>query len=240
MKTPYNEIVNIASIGSQTNPISLNEILRKANDEQLTPAAQNKERVLFLGIDVQQDFMDNGALGVPGAHGDVERMTQFIYNNMDKITNIAVSIDTHTPHQIFHPCWWFDTSYSTDGCTAMYDTIIDGTEKLKEYRDFLKNEGMRVKAVFAIFGDGMDNSSQPGGFAKAKKAVEYLNVEEIVTAFISFGGQATQEAKDLGFKNILDVSSSASELRRAFNCLSKSVIENSKSAVSKQDDFFDV
>lgn len=27
MKTPYNEIVNIASIGSQTNPISLNEIL---------------------------------------------------------------------------------------------------------------------------------------------------------------------------------------------------------------------
>lgn len=134
----------------------------------------------------------------------------------------------------------FQTDYKGDGCTAMYDTIIDGTEKLKEYRDFLKNEGMRVKAVFAIFGDGMDNSSQPGGFAKAKKAVEYLNVEEIVTAFISFGGQATQEAKDLGFKNILDVSSSASELRRAFNCLSKSVIENSKSAVSKQDDFFDV
>ena len=26
----------------------------------------------------------------------------------------------------------FDTSYSTDGCTAMYDTIIDGTEKLKD------------------------------------------------------------------------------------------------------------
>lgn len=134
----------------------------------------------------------------------------------------------------------FDTAYSTGGCTAMYDTIIDGTEKLREYRDFLKKEGMRVKAVFAIFGDGLDNSSAPNGFSNAKKAVEYLNNEEIVTAFISFGGQATQEAKGLGFKNILDVSSSASELRRAFNCLSKSVIENSKSAVSKQDDFFDV
>ena len=47
MKTPYNEIVNIASIGSQTNPISLNDILRKANDEQLTPAAQNKEEYCF-------------------------------------------------------------------------------------------------------------------------------------------------------------------------------------------------
>lgn len=110
MKTKYEEIVNVNAIGKAENPISLNEILKKANDEQLTPSKQNKERVLFIGIDVQQDFMDNGALGVPGAHGDVERMTRFIYNNMDKISNIAVSIDTHTPHQIFHPCWWIDES----------------------------------------------------------------------------------------------------------------------------------
>lgn len=108
MKTKYEEIVNVNAIGKAENPISLNEILKKANDEQLTPSKQNKERVLFIGIDVQQDFMDNGALGVPGAHGDVERMTRFIHNNMDKISNIAVSIDTHTPHQIFHPCWWID------------------------------------------------------------------------------------------------------------------------------------
>lgn len=108
MKTKYEEIVNVNAIGKAENPISLNEILKKANDEQLTPSKQNRERVLFIGIDVQQDFMDNGALGVPGAHGDVERMTRFIYNNMDKISNIAVSIDTHTPHQIFHPCWWID------------------------------------------------------------------------------------------------------------------------------------
>lgn len=121
----------------------------------------------------------------------------------------------------------------------MYDTIVDGTDKLKEYRDFLKNEGMRVKAVFAIFSDGEDNRSR-NGFNSAKKAVEYLNTEEIVTAFISFGGKATQVARDMGFKNILDVNSSASELRKAFNCLSKSVIENSKSAVQKKDDFFDV
>lgn len=133
----------------------------------------------------------------------------------------------------------FDTAYQTGGSTAMFDTIVDGTNKLKEYRDYLKNEGMRVKAVFAIFSDGEDNVSS-NKFGDAKKAVEYLNNEEIVTAFISFGGEATQVAKDLGFRNILDVNSSASELRKAFNCLSKSVIENSKSAVSKQDDFFDV
>ena len=257
MKTPYNEIVNIASIGSQTNPISLNEILRKANDEQLTPAAQNKERVLFLGIDVQQDFMDNGALGVPGAHGDVERMTQFIYNNMDKITNIAVSIDTHTPHQIFHPCWWIDENGNNpapytpitlaDLDSGKYRAVIYPRQS-RDYVEHLEKDGKKTLCVWSYHClQGTSGAAFENQFANmiyfhsvAKKAVEYLNVEEIVTAFISFGGQATQEAKDLGFKNILDVSSSASELRRAFNCLSKSVIENSKSAVSKQDDFFDV
>lgn len=108
MNTAYTDIVNVPAIGSANNPISMNEILKLANTERLTPAAQNRERVLFLGIDVQQDFMDNGALSVPGAHDDVARMTKFIYDNMDKISSIAVSIDTHTPHQIFHPSWWID------------------------------------------------------------------------------------------------------------------------------------
>ena len=64
--------------------------------------------------------MEKGALGVPGAHGDVERMTRFIYENMDAISNIAVSIDTHTPHQIFHPCWWIDEQGSNP---APYTTV---------------------------------------------------------------------------------------------------------------------
>lgn len=158
MKTPYNEIVNIASIGSQTNPISLNEILRKANDEQLTPAAQNKERVLFLGIDVQQDFMDNGSLGVPGAHGDVERMTQFIYNNMDKITNIAVSIDTHTPHQIFHPCWWIDENGNNpapytpitlaDLDSGKYRAVIYPRQS-RDYVEHLEKDGKKTLCVWS-------------------------------------------------------------------------------------------
>ncbi len=102
------EIVNGNYIGSVENPVDLNEILKKADKEGLEPSLKDKERVLFLGIDVQQDFMDYGALGVAGAQKDVERMTRFIYDNMEKISNIAVSMDTHTPHQIFHPCWWID------------------------------------------------------------------------------------------------------------------------------------
>jgi len=68
-----------------------------------------------------------------------------------------------------------------------------------------------------------------------------LNKQEITTAFISFGAGAKQEADRLGFKNILNITNSnASELRKAFNCLSKSVIEASKSVVAKDDDFFNM
>ena len=120
MNTKYTEIVNTNAIGKAENPITLNQLLKRANDEQLIPSRQNRERVLFIGIDVQQDFMEKGALGVPGAHGDVERMTRFIYENMDAISNIAVSIDTHTPYQIFHPCWWIDEQGSNP---APYTTV---------------------------------------------------------------------------------------------------------------------
>lgn len=133
----------------------------------------------------------------------------------------------------------FNTGFNVYGCTAMYDTIVDGADKLKDYRKFLRDQGVSVKAVFAIFSDGLDNQSH-NSFSEAKRTVDFLNGEEITTAFISFGGQATQTAKDLGFRNILDVASSASELRKAFNCLSKSVIESSKSVLADEDDFFQV
>lgn len=108
MNTSYSEIVNVNYIGKPENPILLNDILAKARMEGLTPSRKDQEQVLLIGIDIQQDFMDNGALGVPGACDDVRRLTQFIYDNMNKISRIAVSIDTHIPQQIFHPCWWID------------------------------------------------------------------------------------------------------------------------------------
>lgn len=157
MKTNYEEIVNVNHIGSPENPIALNDILKMANDEQMTPAKENMDKVLFIGIDVQQDFMDNGALGVPGAHGDVERMTRFIYENMDKISNIAVSIDTHTPHQIFHPCWWVDANGNNP---APYTTItladldagkwrpVISPMASRDYVEHLEKDGKKVLCIW--------------------------------------------------------------------------------------------
>ena len=65
-------------------------------------------------------------------------------------------------------------------------------------------------------------------------------MEEVTTVFISFGDEGLQEAKDIGFKNILEVGRTESELRKAFNQLSRSLINHSKSAIPKTDDFFEL
>lgn len=131
----------------------------------------------------------------------------------------------------------FDTSFSAGGCTAMYDAVVEGSAKMLEYRKYLHDQGVRVKCVFAIFSDGYENGSK-ADVAAARQAIANLNREEITTAFISFGSDAKVEAQKLGFVNMLEVGSSASELRKAFNCLSKSVIESSKSVVADGDAFF--
>ena len=125
----------------------------------------------------------------------------------------------------------FDINYQANGGTSLYDVVVEGKKKLIDYIEYLKNQGVRTKAVFAIFSDGEDTSSRMG-INEAKNATGEMNSKEIVTAFISFGGMATGIAKTMDFKNILDVGSSASELRKAFNVLSKSVISSSKSVVA--------
>ena len=131
----------------------------------------------------------------------------------------------------------FDTSYSASGMTSLYDVINEGADRLDNYMTYLKEQGMRVKAVFAIFTDGEDTSSNVD-MSTARKKIKALNDKEITTAFISFGSDASTEAKNLEFMNVLTVGGSATELRKAFNCLSKSVIESSKSVVADGDNFF--
>jgi len=157
MKTKYEEIVNVKSIGSTENPIKMNDLLVLANNEQLIPASKNSESVLVIGIDVQQDFMDNGALGVPGAIKDVENFTRFIYDNMDNISQIAVSIDTHNPFQIFHPCWWVDDKGNNPPpFTAITLADLDSGKWMpvvnpkasREYVENLEKQGKKVLVIW--------------------------------------------------------------------------------------------
>ena len=105
MKTSFEQIVDVAKIG-QYSKMDLNAVIKLAEQERFPAAVDDSPKRLLLAIDVQKDFMEGGALAVPGSIGDVERMTRFIYNNMGGISRIMCSLDTHIAQQIFHPCWW--------------------------------------------------------------------------------------------------------------------------------------
>lgn len=110
MRTPYDQIVDVQAIGRK-NPLAVSQLFDLAAKESVSPAEHDKEKILVIGIDVQNDFMETGELAVPGSHQDVHNFTRFIYNNLNRITRIAVSLDTHQPLQIFHPAWWTNAAH---------------------------------------------------------------------------------------------------------------------------------
>lgn len=69
----------------------------------------NQKDVLLLGIDYQNDFLENGSLPVPNSFSDVTNFARFIYENADAIDDIYMSLDTHATNQIFHPTWWINS-----------------------------------------------------------------------------------------------------------------------------------
>lgn len=74
-----------------------------------SPASKDSPRVLLWLIDVQVDFVfpaPQGRLTVPGAIEDTQRTIEWLYRNVHQVTQIAASLDTHTPFQIFYPTWW--------------------------------------------------------------------------------------------------------------------------------------
>ncbi|MBS2019091.1 MAG: nicotinamidase [Deltaproteobacteria bacterium] len=80
-----------------------------AKKHAIAPASNDKLRIAAFGIDCQIGFSTPGAsLFVPGAVEDTQRTIEWLYRNLDKITQVAFSLDTHRVFQIFHPAWWID------------------------------------------------------------------------------------------------------------------------------------
>jgi nicotinamidase-related amidase len=87
---------------------------KKAN--KISSMGSDKEKVHLLLIDVQKDFcFPEGTLYVGGRTGtgaveDSKKIAQFIYNNVDRLTNITTTLDTHLSYQIFFPWFWLDVN----------------------------------------------------------------------------------------------------------------------------------
>lgn len=129
MRTNYEQIINVASIATSGGVRNLPSIIALAEKESLPPAAEDAKKVLLLTIDMQNDFMEGiGSLAVPGSKGDVERLTRWVYGNIDKISQIMCSLDTHSTAQIFHPCWWEDENGNqpVPSTIITYDDVANG------------------------------------------------------------------------------------------------------------------
>lgn len=62
-------------------------------------------------IDPQLDFCDpNGALSVPGANADMDRLADMVERLKAKIDDVHVTLDSHRLVDIAHPIWWQDSS----------------------------------------------------------------------------------------------------------------------------------
>lgn len=140
----------------------------------------------------------------------------------------------------------FTSNYSAGGNTRLYDAIVKEQKDLIDgkgngYMEHLQQNGIKVKAVLAIFSDGEDNSSQCSA-NDTRKAIEFLHSKEIIVAFVTFGNGAEGIAKQIGVKdqNILQIDATESGLRKVFEVLSKSAISASKStgAGNPTDSFF--
>jgi nicotinamidase-related amidase len=81
---------------------------------QIRPSAADETRIHLLLIDVQKDFcFPEGSLYVAGRSGtgaldDNRRIAELIYKNMNVITEITTTLDTHLAYQIFFPSFWLD------------------------------------------------------------------------------------------------------------------------------------
>jgi nicotinamidase-related amidase len=82
----------------------------------IKPAATDGNRVHLLLIDVQKDFcFPEGTLYVAGRSGsgavdDSRRIAELIYRNLDAITDITTTLDTHLAYQIFFASFWLDAA----------------------------------------------------------------------------------------------------------------------------------
>ncbi len=85
-----------------------------AKKYQIQPTSPDDHQTCLLLIDVQNTFcIPEFELFVAGRSGNAAvedniRLCEFIYRNLNVISEITVTLDTHTAFQIFHPIFWIN------------------------------------------------------------------------------------------------------------------------------------
>lgn len=83
-----------------------------ARQHHIQPAANDRFKICLVAVDVQNAFcipgfeLFVGGRSGTGAVDDNRRLCEFIYRNLDVITQICPTLDTHQAMQIFHSTFW--------------------------------------------------------------------------------------------------------------------------------------
>ena len=102
-----------------------------AKHHQIAPASQDQTRICLLIIDAQNTFcipefeLFVGGISGRGAVDDNVRLCEFIYRNLGVISTIALTMDTHTAMQIFHPIFWINDAGEHPTPAATIITLED-------------------------------------------------------------------------------------------------------------------
>jgi nicotinamidase-related amidase len=85
-----------------------------AAEHDIRPASGDSPRICLLAVDVQTTFcvpgfeLFVGGRSGTGAVDDNRRLCEFVYRNLETITQVFPSLDTHHAMQVFHAIWLVD------------------------------------------------------------------------------------------------------------------------------------
>lgn len=131
------------------------------------------------------------------------------FENFPELNSIVVSISKFSSDinlGDFRPLNEMDTSYSANGGTALYYSIVKGADHLKDYiAEIVMRKRIKPRATFIVFSDG-----KPEGDIMrredAASAIKNLNFAGITTVFAAFGDAISSNfGKKLGFMSTCDV-----------------------------------
>jgi nicotinamidase-related amidase len=105
-----------------------------AREHELRPAAEDRFRICLVAVDVQNTFcLPDFELFVAGRSGtgavdDNRRLCEFVYRNLDAITQIVPTLDTHQAMQIFHGIFLVDEEgrHPSPYTLVSADDVADG------------------------------------------------------------------------------------------------------------------
>ena len=134
----------------------------------------------------------------------------------------------------------FNTSYETYGNTHLYSAIVSAATATMEYHaELIKRLNVQARITFLVFSDGEDNEGNPYSYERAQRAICQLNSLDATTVFVAFDSAiSARDGEKLGFSCTRDIHS-VDELVSCLGVeLSKSCIEQSKSAYALKSNFF--